>query len=503
MKNFELFAFIRDFSVEDRKNFKSYLKSPYFQKAYSLDKVFNEIILNKDLFKDFNYDKMFSKLCEGLLYSKSTLDKQLSYLSKEIIKYLKLKSFESDIAGSEINLNEYLLKTKNLPVLKNNIKKTKNLLNNIPDINDRTFLQSFQLNVIDFTSLIYSSGFKFKKHSEESLNYLENAYLDLLLYAYMQAAGIYVNYIFMNMNTKMRYNTLEDSGKLFSEFNQLDIFEHNSKRKKIFEIYRNMYLTFYDKNNKENYIKYKLILEQNLNLLNTELINMHYQVLINYCMMKDRLGEEKDFYKKESIGLLFKYFKNNYFNVDNNEYIGEVEFSNFIVRAYSIKEYEMIKLFVENNSSKLKTSESADMINYGLAYYYLGKKVYRKVLKHINSIDKKNPTIKFDITNIEIRVYYELNKIDMLNETIHNYRKIILNDNDLIKADKESLFKLLKYLNYLINIKYKTNEPNMKYDAGYYKNLIEKEPIFSLKNWLIEKFDEIIAARKLIKKIKI
>ena len=502
MKNAELFALIRDFSVEDRKNFKNYLKSPYFQKAYSLDKVFNEIILSKDLFIDFNYDKMFRKLCEGLLYSKSTLDKQLSYLSKEIIKYLKLKSFESDSAGSEINLNEYLLKTKNLPALKSNLKKTKYLLNNVPDINDRTFLQSFQLNVIDFTSLIYSSGFKFKKHSEESLNYLENAYQDLLLYSYMQAAGIYINYIFINMNTKTRYNSLDDSDKLFSEYNKLNIFQNNSKRSKIFDIYRYMYLTFHDKNNKDNYIRYKQAVEQNLNLLNPELINMHYQVLINFCMMKDRLGEEKDFFKKESIGLLFKYFKNNYFNVDNNEYIGEVEFSNFIVRAYSIKEYEMIKLFIENNSSKLKTSESADMINYGFAYYYLGKKNYRKVLKHINNIDKKNPTIKFDIINIEIRVYYELNKIEMLNETIHNYRKIILKDKDSTGADKEGILKLLSYLNMLIKIKNKTDQSNLIYDAGYFKNLIKKEHIFALKNWLIEKSDEIMVSGKLTQKIR-
>jgi len=64
------------------------------------------------------------------------------------------------------------------------------------------------------------------------------------------------------------------------------------------------------------------------------------------------------------------------------------------------------------------------------------------------------------------------------------------------------LFKLISYLNYLINIKVKKDKIKQKYDAGYYKNLIEKEPIFALKNWLIEKFEEIIYTGKSIRKVK-
>ena len=90
----------------------------------------------------------------------------------------------------------------------------------------------------------------------------------------------------------------------------------------------------------------------------------------------------------------------------------------------------------------------------------------------------------------------------MLNKTIHNYRKIILKNNDSTGADKEGIFKLLSYLNMLINIKNKINTSDRIYNAGYHRKLIEKEPAFALKNWLIEKFDEIMVTGKLTQKIK-
>jgi hypothetical protein len=77
MKNADVFDLISNFSDNDRKKFGEYLISPYFHYggAYSLDKVFNEIILNKEMYKDSDFEKIFNNVCDGLHYSKSTLNK--------------------------------------------------------------------------------------------------------------------------------------------------------------------------------------------------------------------------------------------------------------------------------------------------------------------------------------------------------------------------------------------------------------------------------------------
>jgi len=135
------------------------------------------------------------------------------------------------------------------------------------------------------------------------------------------------------------------------------------------------------------------------------------------------------------------------------------------------------------------------MVNYGYAYYYLGKKDYRKALKNLNDISEGIPIIKFDIRNIEMRIYFELGTIEPLINAIHNYRAIVLNDSTLTKSDKESLFAMLKYFNSLINVVGKTDKKEQIFLAEYNKQLIRKEQTFSLKNWLLEKFENIVSSK--------
>jgi len=174
-----------------------------------------------------------------------------------------------------------------------------------------------------------------------------------------------------------------------------------------------------------------------------------------------------------------------------DDYLTSTVFRNFVLSAYSAGDYELLRSFIENNSSKLKPSDYNDMLNFGYAYYYLGLKKYRKVFKGINNIMINNFIYKFDIRNIELRIYYETNKIELLSGIIHNYHKAVINDKMLTKTDKDRLFKLLKYFNKLITLKNNLNINKRMKEADYYVNLLEKEPSWGMKKWLIEKFNEL------------
>jgi len=220
-------------------------------------------------------------------------------------------------------------------------------------------------------------------------------------------------------------------------------------------------------------------------------------------MTKDRLGEDKELFKNESVKLLYEYFNKNYFKV-SEDYLKPLEYSNFVGRAYSVGDFEILKSFIENNSTKLNPSDYSDLVNYGLAYYYFGIKDFRKVLKHINEISLSKFLFRFDIRNLEIRVYYELNKFETLREAIHNYRSLILEDKVLTNSDKEGLLKMLSYVNKLIILNDELDSGKRKNEAEFIVISLEKEPIFSLKKWLTEKYLLIIdedKSKKLISSI--
>jgi hypothetical protein len=131
------------------------------------------------------------------------------------------------------------------------------------------------------------------------------------------------------------------------------------------------------------------------------------------------------------------------------------------------------------------------MINYGYAYYYLGIKEYQKALKSINNISLDKFVYRFNIRNIELRIYYELNKIELLLDALHNYRLTILNNELLTSSDKKSLLKMITYFKKLILIKNELDIKKQISEARVYIKLIEKEPVFSLKKYLMDKYDAI------------
>jgi len=497
MKNSDLFDVLRNLSNEEISEFDNYLKSPYFVKGKSLNKFFKEIINIREYLVDFEYEKLVFKLCKKLKYSKLTLGKQISYLSKEVINFLKQKSIEIDKYSVEINFNEYLLNRQSFSVLKSNLKKTAALLKNDLQIRDKTFLHSFRNNILNFTSNVECPRILFKTNLSDNHVYLDNALIDLTLFTLMQSSGIFINNVLLNLNLNddERNSFLINLENIFLECDKSDLFKSSDERRIICDIYHKMYLTYYKKNNKLNFVRYKNIVDKSVLLLSKELIYFHYKVLINFCIMKERLGEEYDYYKRERVKLMYRYFNNNYFKTDESEFINQIEFKNFIISAFSIKQYENIKSFIENNSYKLNPVDFNDMVNYGYAYYYLGKKDYRKALKNLNDISEGIPIIKFDIRNIEMRIYFELGTIEPLINAIHNYRAIVLNDSTLTKSDKESLFAMLKYFNSLINVVGKTDKKEQIFLAEYNKQLIRKEQTFSLKNWLLEKFENIVSSK--------
>ena len=463
MKNSDLFDVLRNLSNEEISEFDNYLKSPYFVKGKSLYKFFKEIINIREYLVDFEYEKLVFKLCKKLKYSKLTLGKQISYLSKEVINFLKQKSIEIDKYSVEINFNEYLLNRQSFSVLKSNLKKTAALLKNDLQIRDKTFLHSFRNNILNFTSNVECPRILFKTNLSDNHVYLDNALIDLTLFTLMQSSGIFINNVLLNLNLNddERNSFLINLENIFLECDKSDLFKSSDERRIICDIYHKMYLTYYKKNNKLNFVRYKNIVDKSVLLLSKELI----------------------------------YFHNNYFKTDESEFINQIEFKNFIISAFSIKQYENIKSFIENNSYKLNPVDFNDMVNYGYAYYYLGKKDYRKALKNLNDISEGIPIIKFDIRNIEMRIYFELGTIEPLINAIHNYRAIVLNDSTLTKSDKESLFAMLKYFNSLINVVGKTDKKEQIFLAEYNKQLIRKEQTFSLKNWLLEKFENIVSSK--------
>jgi hypothetical protein len=488
MKIKELFNLLSNFSEEYSNEFKKYLNSPYLVNNKALYKIYAEILNNLDLLINSEYEKLIKKLSKKLRLSNSTVIQRLSNLNKEVLKFYKIKSFLSDVEYSELSLNEYLLKNKNFNVLEKNLEKTNDLIYSSNKISDKHYWNSFNFHVLSCEFITNNVRFVDNINADNIHPHIYNGSLDLSLYCLIQQINLFVYNFSLNIGTGnyQKYHFPINIYKLLDEIDRTNLFNRPPERKIIYDLYKMLFFTYYKREDSENFINYKNCFNNTKYLLNKELINFHFNQLINYCIMKARLGEDKDFYLRQKAELLNEFVEQGYFNINNKEFLHATTYRNFILSAFSIGNFDLLKYFIDNNTSKLNTNDYNDMMNFGLIYYYYGMKNYDKVWECKKNIEVNNFIYRFDIRNIVLRIYFETGEYDKLLDSIHNYKKSIMDDKILNKSNKDSLYKLLKYLNKLIII---INNPNLNLqeETKFLFNLVEKEPTFALKKWLLEK----------------
>jgi hypothetical protein len=500
MKTTDLLNLYRDFSEEEITEFERFLKSPYFVNVKSSYSVFREIIRNRNLIVLCAHEKLFGKLRRKFKYTSGALSKQFSYLSKATLNFLKVRSLLTDGTKADLILGEYLLNHNYFNVLNKSLSDLSNIINNGKVIGKDSLLNSYYYNMLSHDCLLKSGVPIEKKIADREFIHLKGAAEGMALHSLMQLTVIFIDYFYLDINlgNKNKYIFPVNLHLIYDEYEKSGIFAADASKKAVFGFYRVMYNAVSNKNNIEYYFEFKKCVEDTQSMFSPELIKYHYQALINFCMLKDRLGEEREFFRKESVELLYRYFNDGYFKA-GPEYIHHIEYSNFVIKAFSIGDYEKIKSFIEKNSTMLHPAEYNDMVNYGLAYYYFGVKEYRQALKCINSIPIKDFYYKFDMLNVELRIYYELNKKELLRDAIHNYRSTTLEDNMLTAADKAGLLKMLNYLNKLISVNEELDTEKQRIQAEYVLVSLNKEPVISLKKWLTERFEMVVNQKRHLK----
>jgi hypothetical protein len=491
MKINEVFYLLKDFSEENALEFKKFINSPFFHNNKAAHKLFDEIMNYKNLLLNSEFEKIIKNIKKKFKHSHSTIIQRLSILYRIVLKFFKIKSFLGDEVLSEISLNEYLLKNRKYKSLELNLKKISSKINNKKNITEKHFWNSFNYNVQKCDLFTYKVSFINNKNANEILHNLSDASIDLFLYSLVQQINIFASNYFLNVETGNygKFYFPFDIKKILEEFDKNNLSNLLSSKKSIYELYKLMYLALYNREDSEYFLQYKKCFYRIINSLSKELIKFHYDLIINYCVMKERLGEEKDFYKRQQAELLLEYIEKGYFKTKENEHLLPAEYRNFILIAFSINDIKLLKYFIDNCTIKLNYKDYFEMMNYGLVYYYYSIKDYDKVLESINNIKDNAFIYRFDIRNMSLRVYYETNEINKLLDLIHNYKRSILDETIFNKSNKISFLKLLKYLNKLVIIKNNPNK-NLRKESEYLYDLIDKEPIFTLKKWLLEKLNE-------------
>lgn len=493
-KNPEVFRLLNSFSNEDYTDFANFLKSPYVNNRKALIYIFGSIKKYKNLIPD-NCDKLEVLLSKGSKYSKNTTAKLLSYLRNSALEYFSINNILNDKILLKLKLGERLLKTNNLKLLKLNQQEIYDLIYSQNKITEDTFKYSHLLHNNIYDSSILEENYWQRNKTDNFTNYINNSTSDIYIHAFTQIILKYVNHNFRNIGKykeQLDWNSI-DIDYLLEAGKSLIKNCNNKLMKTAFVLYKKLYLSIKNFYNNNYYKAYKNYLFKNIKMLDNKLIDIHFTILINYCTARERISTDEKFFGYEWIELSERYLKMNFPNQSEGGYLNSIFFRNYIIKCMSLNDTEKLKLFIEKYADKLPPKEISKMMNYGMAHYYYLVHEFKNSMKCLNSIKNKLCYYKFDIINLELKIYYDNFKIELIDRAIHNYKESLKNDPYLTAFEKTRLSKFIKYFKILVNIREKTSiRKNTIEDLSILKKTISNESGFVMKNWLSRKTDELL-----------
>ena len=295
-----------------------------------------------------------------------------------------------------------------------------------------------------------------------------------------------------NYDIDYKDNFIFDILKYINLKNIFKSIKNKTKYDYILELYLKLYECYCNIENDKFYYEYKNLFLENLNKLNEDSRAFHFGVLINLCLRKNNLDTSKDEFVNEEFNLYEIILQNEYYKEGKINYLPTYYFRAILFSALKLKKFDWVQNFIEKYSNNVPEEDRENIYNFGNAYLYFEKGEYNSSARHLLKISIDQFVFKFDIRNLTLKIFYELEDYDKAFEVLHSYKEF-LRDSKLMTKDNKML--LLKYINYTEKFMlYKTGQRTI--DIGRIKHNLQKEDKVAFKNWLIDKADELIQIGK-------
>jgi len=231
----------------------------------------------------------------------------------------------------------------------------------------------------------------------------------------------------------------------------------------------------------EYYAQLKTLLVQHDALLNQSTKRMLYTYLENSA----KTIFESDSYYEALFDLYSKQLENEVIYIDG--YLLPRIFKNIVTVALRMGHLGWTEQFLENNKDKIvpEYEDREDVYSYSLAQLYFKQQKIDDVLDVLNRTVFNDIYTKMDVRRMYLKVYYEMEYSDMLEDMVNSFRVFLTSQQDIIPAIHVQAHR--DFVNIIYNI-YRT----MKKDAKRIitlENQIADIRILPEKSWLLEKLE--------------
>jgi hypothetical protein len=448
-------------TMAEKKQFQSWLLSPFFNCSKPVLKIFNAISGEK-------YEGNKQLLCNVAFPGEKYNDKLMRYYLTELHKNLEYYFTLKELGQQPLTLKVLTAKA----LTKRDCEKSFTYIHNEIIKGSRTkdaghFMEQFN-HAEQF--LTYTSGKQKRKTLPDYSSTLLN------LDSFYIAKKLQLNCEVVNLSNILKKSYEISLSSEIKELAQKEPFA----RIPVIRIYYHILESLTAGTDESHFTTLESLLKKHGSLFHPSELGDMYQYLKNYCVRKINQGNAA--YIRRLYNIYITMLQNK--PLMRNDYLSQWEFKNIVSISLRLNEKKWCEQFIERYINYLKPGERKNALAYNLAYSAFMDDDYRKAIRKLQEVELTDVFYQLDARVILLKCYFELDEYDTFFYHSSAFRLFLLRNRTLSDYQKTINRNLIKFLSAIMRA------ASSKAKLRKIKTEIEQEKNVADLNWLLNKVTE-------------
>ncbi len=481
MHNSKLLELYKTLNPVERKRFKQYVESGFFNANTSVIKL-NQYItraLDSSGERELDKKKAHAQLFGKRKYSESQISVLMTFL---------MRLLEAFIAQLKYDTNKFLQKEYLVAELRKR-KLDKHFISNTGEYHK--WLQEKRKHDSEY----YYASYTLEKEMDHFFMKGEIRKNDESL----QRKSDHLDIFFLSEKLKNLCEMVNRQNIIKSNYNlrmlkalRIYIDENTSYFQTIpaVYIYYKILLTLLEGENAEHFRELKQSLDKYFKAFSQEEALQMYLFAQNYCIKKINSGDAR--YLQEILAIYETLLQNELIFEDN--YLSQWDYKNIVSVGLKLGKFDWTKDFIENYKHRLSPESRENAYEYNLSLLHYTRKDYKSALKRLQHVDFTDVFYHLGAKSILLKSYYELEEVEPFYSLVDAYKVY------LVRTKKISVYQRTMHQTL---VKYTKQTFDLKLKMGAVSGIAQEKAIKKLKDritgnrdkadfsWLLEKVDEL------------
>lgn len=460
MQKASFFSLFDRLSYKERKAFRLFLSSPYFNRRAELVSLFD--LINDSEGHLLDKERVYKRIFDTEDYDDLHWRHTASFFKKGLEQFLALRHWQEDEMDQSLRLAESLRKKELIGQYERELKKTFQKLESEPfrDLNYHYTKYRLYLEQYEYAHRIRRGGKMFLQEQTDALTIF------------------YISGVLRQSCIILSHQNLQQK-----DYNQLlldAVLEEASKGLLLHEpavsLYYYSLLALRDAENETAFAKCTELIDEHWKAFHPTEIRDIYILAINYCIRKLNKGQ------REYVQKAFDLYRSGLDRkclLDQGQ-ISPFAYKNVLMLGMSLGEHEYVEEFLYSYKRFLAPELRENTFNYNLAIYYFRKPDYDQAMSLLQQVDFKDVLNNLDARRMLLRIYYETESFEALDSHLDSFRQYISRQKEL-GYHRDSYMNLIRFMKKTL----RTNIYDEKKREALRKEVMSADA-FVEKDWLVE-----------------